>query len=82
MVENVKRLVEKRDQLGMEFPKVRVSFLKNKINEHEAELFEQQWIGIVDVITFQTMNKVPGIVTGLTLFENEKQSLVAFQTSN
>jgi radical SAM protein with 4Fe4S-binding SPASM domain len=78
VVENVKRLVEKRDKLGMEFPKVRVSFLKNKINEHEAELFEQQWIGIVDVITFQTMNKVPGIVTGLTLFENEKPKPCSF----
>ena len=75
---NVRRLVERRDELGLEFPKVRVSFLKNKINEHEAKLFEEQWIDVVDVITFQTMNKVPGIVTGLTLFENEKPKPCSF----
>ena len=30
VVRNVRRLVERRDELGLEFPKVRVSFLKNK----------------------------------------------------
>jgi len=78
VVRNVRKLVERRNELGLEFPKVRVSFLKNKINEHEVEMFEKQWSEVVDVITFQTMNKVPGIVTGLTLFENEKPKPCSF----
>jgi len=78
VVENVKSLVLERNQLGLTFPKVRVSFLKNKINIHETELFEKQWKDIVDVITFQTMNEVPGKDTGLTLVSNERPSPCSF----
>lgn len=70
IVQNVKALVKERDQLKQRFPVVRVSFLKNQINIHEADAFYEEWKDIVDVVTFQTMNEVPGKDTGLTLEQN------------
>jgi radical SAM protein with 4Fe4S-binding SPASM domain len=64
---NVKSLVAERNALGQQFPVIRVSFLKNQINIHEADLFYQQWKDVVDVVSFQTMNEVPGEETGLTI---------------
>ena len=69
IVENVKALVEERNALGQKFPVVRVSFLKNQLNIHEADQFFEYWKDIVDVVTFQTMNEIPGKTTGLTLKE-------------
>ena len=69
IVENVKALVEERNALGQRFPVVRVSFLKNQLNIHEADQFYEYWKDIVDVVTFQTMNEIPGKTTGLTLEE-------------
>ncbi len=64
---NVQAFIAERNAAGREFPQVVVSFLRNKINQHEAEMFESQWEGIADVINFQTMNEVPDTDTGLTL---------------
>lgn len=67
VVKNVKALVAERDAIGQKFPVIRVSFLKNQINIHEADQFYEEWKNVVDVVTFQTMNEVPGKETGLTL---------------
>ena len=67
VVENVTSLIRERNNLGQEFPLVRVSFLKNKINIHEAEEFEKYWTGKADLIAFQTMNDVPDHQTGITI---------------
>ena len=72
IVENVKALVKERNALGQKFPIIRVSFLKNQLNIHEADSFYDYWKDVVDVVTFQTMNEVPGKETGLTLKETKK----------
>jgi radical SAM protein with 4Fe4S-binding SPASM domain len=64
---NVRSFIEERNALGREWPKVLVSFLINKNNEHEREAFLQQWTGVADIISFQRMNEVPEQNTGLTL---------------
>ena len=74
VVGNVKELVKLRNQKGLAFPLIRVSFLKNSVNIHEALDFFDQWKNIADLITFQTMNEVPSHVTGLSIesFKNPK----------
>ena len=78
IVDNVKALVDERNALNQQFPVVRVSFLKNQINIHEADAFNYQWKDIVDVITFQTMNEVPGKDTGLTVPMSEEPKPCSF----
>jgi radical SAM protein with 4Fe4S-binding SPASM domain len=74
VVENVRQLVKLRSEIGLTFPLVRVSFLKNSINIHEAIEFFDQWKNIADLIAFQTMNEVPSHQTGLAIesFANPK----------
>ena len=72
IVANVKALVQERNALGQRFPVIRVSFLKNQLNIHEADQFYKYWKDIVDVVTFQTMNELPGRKTGLTLEHNHE----------
>jgi len=78
VVSNVKNLINERNALGQRFPIVRVSFLKNKLNIHEADDFYNTWKDIVDVVTFQTMNEVPGKNTGLTFSQTEKPKPCSF----
>lgn len=72
IVSNVKSLISLRNKLGLKFPLVRVSFLKNKTNIHEAIDFFDQWKSVADLVTFQTMNEIPNVNTGLTI-ESFKQ---------
>ena len=67
VVGNVRSLIQTRNSLNMSFPLVRVSFLKNAINIHEALDFFDQWKNTADLITFQTMNNVPDTETGLSI---------------
>ncbi len=78
VVSNVKALIAERNKRGIAYPLVRVSFLKNKSNIHEADLFAEQWTDVADVITFQTMNEVPGKDTGLTIKRQEKPQSCSF----
>lgn len=67
VVRNVKRFIEMRNGRGLRFPLVRVSFLKNAKNIHEADEFLDQWENVADIVSFQAMNEVPGQDTKLTL---------------
>lgn len=78
VVHNVKSFIQERDALGKQYPLVRVSFLKNSINEGEADMFYEQWSSVADVVTFQTMNEVPGHSTGLTIKRSERPSPCSF----
>lgn len=71
VVENVCKLIDERNKAGKEFPIVRVSFLKNALNIHEAEAFENFWQDRADVIAFQKMNEVPDQKTGLIVTDAE-----------
>lgn len=67
VVANVRSLIKSRNQRNLRFPLIRVSFLKNKLNIHEAIDFFDQWKNVADLITFQTMNNVPDQNTGLAI---------------
>ena len=71
VIGNITSLIKERNSQGLEFPIVRVNFLKTAINIHEVEAFEKFWIDKADIIAFQKMDEVPDMHTGLTL-ENEK----------
>lgn len=67
VVKNVTELIELRNKSGNSFPLIRVSFLKNSINIHEAIDFFDQWKNTADLVAFQTMNEVPLHSTGLAI---------------
>lgn len=67
VINNITSLIQERNALGLEFPIVRVNFLKTAINIHEAEAFEKFWIDRADIIAFQKMDEVPDRKTGLTI---------------
>lgn len=67
VVNNVIELIALRNRSGATFPLIRVSFLKNSVNIHEALNFFDQWKDKADLIAFQTMNEVPSHSTGLAI---------------
>ena len=67
VVSNVLAFIKERNELGQQFPLVRVSFLRNKINEHEEVAFYDYWKDKADLIAFQKMNEIPDKNTGLTI---------------
>lgn len=67
VVENVTSLINERNALEKEFPIVRVSFLKNALNIHEANDFKKFWLNKADLIVFQKMDEVPDVETNLTI---------------
>jgi len=67
VVKNVMALVAERDAAGLEYPLVRVSFLRNSLNEHEEDAFIKFWSGKVDLISIQKMNDLPDADSGITV---------------
>lgn len=70
VVQNIMDFIKLRNDNGLEFPLVRVSFLKNAINIHEEKEFRKKWEGVADIINFQTMNEIPDMETGLLVEES------------
>lgn len=71
---NIRAFIAERDAAGQQFPLVLVSFLVNKLNEHEAEKFADEWVGVADIVSFQKMNEVPDHESGLTIQYDEPTS--------
>ena len=71
VVSNVEAFINERNDAGQQFPLVLVSFLVNKLNQHEAEAFREKWVGLADIVSFQKMNEVPNHDTGLTVHYDE-----------
>lgn len=51
--ENIKNFVSLRNSLNKKLPLVRVSYVKQKYNEHEVEEFIKKWENIVDSVEVQ-----------------------------
>jgi radical SAM protein with 4Fe4S-binding SPASM domain len=60
IVKNVLYLIKYRDSLGINWPLVRVNFVKTLINYHEADGFMERWRGVADMIGYQDQVAVPG----------------------
>lgn len=50
---NIRYLAARRKELGSKLPIIRLSYVINKINEHEIEDFHRKWSGIADYISVQ-----------------------------
>jgi radical SAM protein with 4Fe4S-binding SPASM domain len=74
VVANVLAFIKERNELGQQFPLVRVSFLRNQINKHEEKAFQEFWQDKADLIAFQKMNEIPDRKTSLTIADVEMQS--------
>ena len=59
IVENICRLIEMRGEL--DYPLVRVNFLKTEVNADEAEDFLKQWSGLADMVGYQEQLNRPGV---------------------
>jgi len=71
VVKNVLDFVEERNRRNLRYPLVRVSFLRNALNIHEEQDFQEFWEDKVDMIAFQQMNDLPDLDSGLTLATND-----------
>lgn len=78
VVRNVRRFIEMRNDRGLSFPLVRVSFLKNALNQHEEQAFLEQWQDVADIVAFQTMNEIPGKETGIVIKGDTPESGCSF----
>jgi len=74
VVANVLAFIKERNELGTQFPLVRVSFLRNQINKHEEKAFQEFWQDRADLIAFQKMNEIPDRKTSLTIADVEMPS--------
>jgi len=79
--ENIERLIKIRDQRGLDWPKVRVNFLKTKDNIHEAERFIEKWEDTVDMIGFQDLVALPDQQTGEDIMPMYSNRLDTFKCS-
>jgi len=74
---NIKRFIDIRDDMGLEYPLVRVNFLKTKTNEGQMETFLDKWEGVADMVIIQQMNELVDNTTDQFIqpdFENFKCS--------
>lgn len=67
VVNNIKGFIDRRNERGLKFPLVRVSFVRNKLNKHEELSFKKTWENIADLVVIQNMTEVPDVKTGLRL---------------
>jgi radical SAM protein with 4Fe4S-binding SPASM domain len=58
---NILGLLELRSRLGVDFPLVRVNFLRTALNAHEADDFLSFWKDKVDMVGFQDQLGIPGV---------------------
>ena len=54
VVENIMNLIKKRRKRGVDFPLLRVTFVRQKENNHEVEQFINFWSSYADLIDLQT----------------------------
>jgi radical SAM protein with 4Fe4S-binding SPASM domain len=74
VVNNILEFVSERNRRGLRYPLVRVSFLRNALNAHEEEAFREFWEGKVDMLSFQKMNDLPDLDSGITIEDSGAKS--------
>ena len=64
---NLNRIIEKKKELGVKLPIIRVSFCTQEENKHERKLFFDKWKDKVDIIDYQDLEvyKDGKIIKGL-----------------
>jgi len=65
VVDNIYALIDLRARRGVEWPLVRVNFLKTELNIHEVEPFIRMWHGVADAIGFQDQIGLPGVASDI-----------------
>ena len=61
IVDNIRGLINLRNSLGLDYPLVRVNFLRTAVNAHEADAFVDYWTGVADTIGLQVQVGLPGV---------------------
>jgi len=74
-INNILNLIKRKKDLGLEKPKIKLNFVKQKLNEAELKEFRSFWVDKVDKIYVSLddgRNEIP------ELFENDKKNLTSF----
>lgn len=78
IVDNVKGFIDTRDSLGLQYPLVRVNFLKNSLNIGQVDDFLELWNGVADIIIIQEMNELIDANTDLFIEKPQQQYHCSF----
>lgn len=54
IIENLNYFIERKKELGLRLPILRISFVNYNLNTHEKDQFVQQWQGRADIVDIQT----------------------------
>jgi radical SAM protein with 4Fe4S-binding SPASM domain len=73
IIQNINDFFETRKSLNLQFPLVRVNFLKSKENIHELENFVEYWKNIADTVGVQDMIHLPNSENNEQILEAEKR---------
>lgn len=55
---NIKKLIEMRDERNLQLPQIRVSYTVQYKNKHEIDMFKEKWENVVDFIEFQETQNI------------------------
>lgn len=61
-IKNIEAFLTEKEKKGNSYPRVRVSFIIQRANEHEIDLFFELWEKRVNVIAFQTVKNFKKIL--------------------
>jgi len=78
IVENTLRLIRIRNERNLQYPLVRVNFLKNQLNINEEEEFIDFWRGKADMIIIQEMNELIDHESGIFIDTEKKDYKCSF----
>lgn len=78
IVKNVLNLIEIRNELKLQYPLIRVNFLKNKLNINEENDFINFWKDKADMIIIQEMNELIDNESGIFIQTDKKDYKCSF----
>jgi|15BtaG_2_1085339.scaffolds.fasta_scaffold02623_2 radical SAM protein with 4Fe4S-binding SPASM domain len=78
IVKNILGFIELRNSLNLQYPLIRVNFLKTQINKHEEEKFIKLWQNKADMIIIQEMNELIDIESEYFIKKDKKNYRCSF----
>jgi radical SAM protein with 4Fe4S-binding SPASM domain len=78
VVHNTLNFINVRDEMKLEYPLVRVNFLKNKLNESEESEFVDYWTGKADMVIVQEMYETIDKVSNIFIPQNGRTFRCSF----
>jgi len=78
IVKNILKFLEIRNEMGLEYPLLRVNFLKTNTNAHQEQDFIDFWENKADIVIIQEMNELIDQKTDLFIEKEVKEFHCSF----